>query len=68
VALPTANTDVASKMYVDAKVGGANVISKYGSFATLNSLDVTFTEYDASKCYWCNIFVSLYNEGNDNCV
>lgn len=61
VATPTANTDAANKAYVDSKVGGSNVISKYGSFTSLNALDVTFTEYNASKCYWCNIFIAIYS-------
>ena len=61
VATPTANTDAANKAYVDSKVGGSNVISKYGSFNSLNALDVTFTEYNASKCYWCNIFIAIYS-------
>lgn len=61
VAAPTANTDAANKAYVDSKVGGSQVISKYGSFTSLNALDVTFTEYNASKCYWCNIFIAIYS-------
>lgn len=61
VATPTANTDAANKAYVDSKVGGSNVISKYGGFTSLNALDVTFTEYNASKCYWCNIFIAIYS-------
>lgn len=61
VATPTANTDAANKAYVDSKVGGSNIISKYGSFTSLNALDVTFTEYNASKCYWCNIFIAIYS-------
>lgn len=61
VATPTANTDAANKAYVDSKVGGSNVISKYGSFTSLNTLDPIFTEYDASKCYWCNIFIAIYS-------
>lgn len=65
VAAPTANTDAANKAYVDSKVGGSNVISKYGSFTSLNALDVTFTEYDATKCYWCNIFIAIYGLGTD---
>lgn len=65
VATPTANTDAANKAYVDSKVGGSNVISKYGSFTSLNALDVTFTEYNASKCYWCNIFIAIYGLGTD---
>ena len=65
VADPTANTDAANKAYVDSKVGGSNVISKYGSFTSLNALDVTFTEYDATKCYWCNIFIAIYGLGAD---
>ena len=65
VATPTANTDAANKAYVDSKVGGSNVISKYGSFTSLNALDVTFTEYNASKCYWCNIFIAIYGLGAD---
>lgn len=65
VATPTANTDAANKAYVDSKVGGSNVISKYGSFTSLNALDVTFTEYDATKCYWCNIFIAIYGLGTD---
>lgn len=65
VATPTANTDAANKAYVDSKVGGSNVISKYGSFTSLNALDVTFTEYDATKCYWCNIFIAIYGLGAD---
>lgn len=65
VAAPTANTDAANKAYVDSKVGGSNVISKYGSFTSLNALDVTFTEYDATKCYWCNIFIAIYGLGAD---
>ena len=65
VATPTANTDAANKAYVDSKVGGSNVISKYGSFTSLNTLDVTFTEYDATKCYWCNIFIAIYGLGAD---
>lgn len=64
VATPTANTDAANKAYVDSKVGGSNVISKYGSFTSLNALDVTFTEYNASKCYWCNIFIAIYSAAN----
>lgn len=63
VAAPTANTDAANKAYVDSKVGGSQVISKYGSFTSLNALDVTFTEYDANKCYWCNIFIAIYGLG-----
>lgn len=65
VAAPTANTDAANKAYVDSKVGGGQVISKYGSFSSLNALDVTFTEYDATKCYWCNIFIAIYGLGAD---
>lgn len=65
VAAPTANTDAANKAYVDSKVGGSQVISKYGSFTSLNALDVTFTEYDATKCYWCNIFIAIYGLGTD---
>lgn len=65
VATPTANTDAANKAYVDSKVGGSNVISKYGSFTSLNALDVTFTEYNATKCYWCNIFIAIYGLGTD---
>ena len=65
VATPTANTDAANKAYVDSKVGGSNVISKYGSFTSLNALDVKFTEYDATKCYWCNIFIAIYGLGTD---
>lgn len=65
VAAPTANTDAANKAYVDSKVGESNVISKYGSFTSLNALDVTFTEYDATKCYWCNIFIAIYGLGAD---
>lgn len=66
VATPTANTDAANKAYVDSKVGGGGqVISKYGSFTSLNALDVTFTEYNASKCYWCNIFIAIYGLGTD---
>lgn len=65
VATPTANTDAANKAYVDSKVGGGQVISKYGSFTSLNALDVTFTEYDATKCYWCNIFIAIYGLGAD---
>lgn len=65
VAAPTANTDAANKAYVDSKVGGSQVISKYGSFTSLNTLDVTFTEYDATKCYWCNIFIAIYGLGTD---
>ena len=65
VAAPTANTDAANKAYVDSKVGGSQVISKYGSFTSLNALDVTFTEYDANKCYWCNIFIAIYGLGAD---
>lgn len=62
IATPTANTDAANKAYVDSKVGGGSqVISKYGSFTSLNALDVTFTEYNASKCYWCNIFIAIYS-------
>lgn len=61
VAAPTANTDAANKAYVDSKVGGSQVISKYGGFTSLNALDVTFTEYNASKCYWCNIFIAIYS-------
>lgn len=62
IATPTANTDAANKSYVDSKVGGGGqVISKYGSFTSLNALDVTFTEYNASKCYWCNIFIAIYS-------
>lgn len=61
VATPTANTDAANKAYVDSKVGGSNVISKYGSFTSLNALDPIFTEYNASKCYWCNIFIAFYS-------
>lgn len=61
VATPTANTDAVNKAYVDSKVGGSNVISKYGSFTSLNALDPIFTEYDASKCYWCNIFIAIYS-------
>lgn len=66
VATPTANTDAANKAYVDSKVGGSNVISKYGGFTSLNALDVTFTEYDANKCYWCNIFIAIYGLGADD--
>lgn len=66
IATPTANTDAANKAYVDSKVGGGSqVISKYGSFTSLNALDVTFTEYDATKCYWCNIFIAIYGLGTD---
>lgn len=65
VAAPTANTDAANKAYVDSKVGGSQVISKYGSFTSLNTLVVTFTEYDATKCYWCNIFIAIYGLGTD---
>ena len=66
IATPTANTDAANKAYVDSKVGGGSqVISKYGSFTSLNALDVTFTEYDATKCYWCNIFIAIYGLGAD---
>lgn len=61
IATPTANTDAANKAYVDSKVGGSNVISKYGSFTSLNALDPIFTEYEASKCYWCNIFIAIYS-------
>lgn len=62
IATPTANTDAANKAYVDSKVGGGSqVISKYGGFTSLNALDVTFTEYNASKCYWCNIFIAIYS-------
>lgn len=62
IATPTANTDAANKAYVDSKVGGGGqVISKYGGFTSLNALDVTFTEYNASKCYWCNIFIAIYS-------
>lgn len=65
IATPTANTDAANKAYVDSKVGGGSqVISKYGSFTSLNALDVTFTEYNASKCYWCNIFIAIYSAAN----
>lgn len=61
IATPTANTDATNKAYVDSKVGGSQVISKYGGFTSLNALDVTFTEYNASKCYWCNIFIAIYS-------
>lgn len=62
IATPTANTDAANKTYVDSKVGGGSqVISKYGGFTSLNALDVTFTEYNANKCYWCNIFIAIYS-------
>lgn len=62
IATPTANTDAANKAYVDSKIGGGGqVISKYGGFTSLNALDVTFTEYNANKCYWCNIFIAIYS-------
>ena len=71
LATPTETTDAANKAYVDNAVssaggGGAKTIYyKQGNLSGLTSLAVTFTEYNASNIYWCNIFISLYGNGTD---